>query len=82
MPFLLTDPPLDLTVTLGNTPNTDILSSNLAGARFVHTKVKTFIPGRRTCSVGPEAERNFGNNFFWVLGGVRNRTQRDRSNII
>ncbi len=45
MPFLLTDPSLDLTVTLGNTPNTDILCSNLAGARFVHVQVKTFIPG-------------------------------------
>ena len=39
-------------VTLGNTPNTDILCSNLAGTRFVHTQVKTFIPGINTCSVG------------------------------
>lgn len=57
-------------VTLGNTPNTDILCSNLAGTRFVHVQVKTFIPGRRTCSVGLKAERNFGDNFFWVLGGI------------
>lgn len=57
-------------VTLGNTPNTDILCSNLAGTRFVHIQVKTFIPGRRTCSVGLKAERNFGDNFFWVVGGI------------
>lgn len=57
-------------VTLGNTPNTDILCSDLAGTRFVHIQVKTFIPGRRTCSVGQKAERTFGDNFFWVLGGI------------
>jgi len=57
-------------VTLGNTPNTDILCSNLEGTRFVHIQVKTFVPGNRTCSVGLKAERNFGDNFFWVLGGI------------
>lgn len=57
-------------VTLGNTPNTEILCSNLAGTHFVHIQVKTFIPGRRTCSVGQKAERNFGDNFPWVLGGI------------
>lgn len=57
-------------VTLGNTPNTDILCSNKEGTRFVHIQVKTFIPGRRTCSLGMKAERNFGENFFWVLGGI------------
>lgn len=57
-------------VTLGNTPNTDILCSNLAGTRFVHIQVKTFVPGNRTCSVGMKAEKYFGENFFWVLGGI------------
>ena len=57
-------------VTLGNTPNTDILCSNLEGTRFVHIQVKTFKPGNRTCSVGRKAERVFGENFFWVLGGI------------
>src|SRR5271167_904271 len=57
-------------VTLGNTPNTDILVSNKAGTRFVHIQVKTFVPGNRTCSVGLKAERLFGDNFFWVLGGI------------
>ena len=59
-------------VTLGNTPNTDILCSNLSGTRFVHIQVKTFVPGARTCSVGPKAEKPFGENFFWVLGGIPN----------
>lgn len=57
-------------VTLGNSPNTDILCSNLNGTRFVHIQVKTFVPGSRTCSVGLKAMRNFGENFFWVLGGI------------
>lgn len=57
-------------VTLGNTPNTDILCSNLEGTRFVHIQVKTFVPGNRTCSVGKKAEKTFGENFFWVLCGV------------
>lgn len=57
-------------VTLGNTPNTDILCSNIAGTRFVHIQVKTFVPGNATCSVGRKAEKDFGENFFWVLGGI------------
>jgi len=57
-------------VTLGNTPNTDILCSNLEGTKFVHIQVKTFVPGGNTCSVGLKSEKDFGNNFFWVLGGI------------
>lgn len=57
-------------VTLGNTPNTDILCSNVDGTRFVHIQVKTFVPGNRTCSVGLKAEKDFGPKFFWVLGGI------------
>jgi hypothetical protein len=57
-------------VTLGNTPNTDILCSNIEGTKFVHIQVKTFIPGNATCSVGLKAEQYFGENFFWVLGGI------------
>jgi hypothetical protein len=57
-------------VTMGNTPNTDILCSNIEGTRFVHIQVKTFLPGRPKCSVGVKAERSFGENFFWVLGGI------------
>ncbi len=57
-------------VTLGNCPNTDILCSNVEGTRFVHIQVKTFVPGKSTCSVGQKAEKDFGENFFWVLGGI------------
>jgi hypothetical protein len=57
-------------VTLGNTPNVDILCSNAAGTRFAHIQVKTFEPGKRTCSVGPKAVKDFGLTFFWVLGGI------------
>ncbi|MCR4317604.1 MAG: aspartate ammonia-lyase [Planctomycetes bacterium] len=57
-------------VTLGNTPNTDILCSNLDGTRFAHIQVKTFVPGNKTCSVGLKAEKNLGKNFFWVLAGI------------
>lgn len=57
-------------VTLGNTPNTDVLCSNRAGTRFAHIQVKTFIPGNRTCSVGKKAENNYGKSFFWILAGI------------
>ena len=45
-------------VTLGNAANTDILCSNVAGTKFVHIQVKTYLPGNKTCSVGVKAERN------------------------
>ena len=57
-------------VTLGNTPNVDVLCSNREGSRFVHIQVKTFEPSRRTCSVGKKAERDYGPSFFWVLAGI------------
>ena len=57
-------------VTLGNTPNVDILCSNRDGTHFAHIQVKTFVPGNRTCSVGVKAMKNVGATFFWVLGGI------------
>jgi hypothetical protein len=57
-------------VTLGNTPNTDILCSNIDGTKFVHIQVKTFLPGNKTCTVGKKAEKYFGDNFFWILAGI------------
>lgn len=57
-------------VTLGNTPNTDILCSNIEGTKFVHIQVKTYKPGNSNCSVGIKAERYYGENFIWVLGGI------------
>src|SRR4051812_11154023 len=57
-------------VTLGNTPNTDVLCSNRSGTRFAHIQVKTFVPGSKTCNVGLKAERQFSESFFWVLAGI------------
>ncbi len=57
-------------VTLGNTPNVDILCSNIEGTKFAHIQVKTFEPGNRTCSVGMKAQKDFGPTFFWILGGI------------
>ena len=31
-------------VTLGNTPNVDVLCSNLEGTKFVFIQIKTFLP--------------------------------------
>jgi hypothetical protein len=63
-------------VTVGNTPNTDILCSNKEGTKFVHIQVKTFIPGNRTVSVGRKAEKNYGKSFIWVLAGIPTKNQR------
>ncbi|MBU3549486.1 hypothetical protein [Polynucleobacter sp. P1-05-14] len=57
-------------VTMGNTPNTDILCSNTEGTKFVHIQVKTFVPGNKTVTVGQKAEKEFGKNFIWVLAGI------------
>ncbi|MFM7204108.1 MAG: hypothetical protein ACKO6N_25280 [Myxococcota bacterium] len=57
-------------VTLGNTPNTDVLCSNGAGTKFVHIQVKTFVPGNKTCSVGAKAETAVGDSFFWIIAGI------------
>lgn len=57
-------------VTMGNTPNTDILCSNREGTKFVHIQVKTYVPGNKTVSVGKKAEKYYGENFIWVLAGI------------
>ena len=63
-------------VTMGNTPNTDILCSNTEGTKFVHIQVKTFVPNapnarkKNTCTVGLKAEKDNGDNFIWVLAGI------------
>ncbi len=57
-------------VTMGNTPNTDILCSNVDGTKFIHIQVKTYVPGNRTVSVGRKAEKYYGENFIWVLAGI------------
>ena len=65
-------------VTLGNAANTDILCSNVAGTKFVHIQVKTYVPGNKTCSVGQKAEKEYQDNFFWVLGGIKSPRTKAR----
>ena len=43
----------------------------------MHIRVKTFVPGNRTCSVGMKAEKDFGNKFFWVLCGLPKPESKD-----
>jgi hypothetical protein len=51
-------------------PNTNILCSNVEQTKSVHIIVATYRPGKGTCSVGLKAEKDFGDNFFWVLAGI------------
>lgn len=64
-------------VTMGNTPNTDILCSNTEGTKFVHIQVKTFVPGIRSVMVGKKAEKDFGKSFIWVLAGIPKSESED-----
>ena len=64
-------------VTMGNTPNTDILCSNEEGTKFIHIQVKTFVPGIKTVQVGKKSEKYFGENFIWVLGGIPHPNSND-----
>jgi len=57
-------------ITMGNCPNTDVLCSNKEGTKFVHIQVKTFRPSDKDCGVGLKTEKNYGDNFFWVLCGI------------
>lgn len=66
-------------VTMGNCPNTDILCSNKEGTKFVHIQVKTFRPHNKTCAVGAKAEKIYGDNFFWILGGIPETTDKDQT---
>ena len=68
--FLLCSRGYAAVLTMGNCPNTDILCSNEEGTKFVHIQVKTFRPDDGDCSVGKKAEKEYGNNFFWVLAGI------------
>ena len=62
-------------LSLSGTANTDILCSNVEGTKFVHVQVKTYLPGNKTCSIGQKAEKSYGDNFFWVLGGIPDPSQ-------
>ena len=63
-------------VTLGNTPNTDVLCSNAEGTKFVHIQVKTFVPKKsKSVAVGRKAEKPYGHNFIWILVGLPEANQ-------
>jgi hypothetical protein len=64
-------------VTMGNSPNTDVLVSNKGGDKFVHIQVKTFRPGDKTCSLGLKSEKDHGENFFWVLCELPESNNKD-----
>ena len=64
-------------VTMGNTPNTDILCSNTAGTKFVHIQVKTYIPGNKSVIVNKKAENDYGKRFVWVLAGIPKAKSND-----
>ena len=51
-------------VTLGNAVNADILCRNVAGTKFVHVQVKTYLPGNMPSFVGLKAEKEYQDNFF------------------
>lgn len=57
-------------VTIGNTPNIDVLCSNVEGTKFVHIQVKTYDLKKLCCPVSQKAEIDYGANFFWALCGV------------
>jgi hypothetical protein len=65
-------------VTMGNTPNTDVFCSNLAGTKFVHIQVKTFCPGKTNCMVGKKANEKFTKQFFWILCGLPEANSDDQ----
>ena len=62
-------------VTLGNSPNVDILCSNKLGTRFVHVQGKTFAPRVRSVLVGRKPLVDHGPNFVWVLVGIPREDQ-------
>lgn len=64
-------------VTMGNSPNTDILCSNAEGTKFVHIQVKTYEPGHKKVAVGKKAEIDYGKKFIWVLAGIPTTNKTD-----
>lgn len=64
-------------VTMGNTPNVDILCSNKEANKFVYIQVKTFKSGSKTCSVGLKSEKKYNDNFFWILCGFPDVSQKE-----
>ena len=63
------------TVTMGNTPNTDVICANSSWTKTVFLQVKTFRSGAKKCQVGRHADYDLGEQFFWVLVGLRDKDE-------
>ena len=63
------------TVTMGNTPNTDVICANTSWTKTVFIQVKTFRVGAPKCQVGKHAGTDFGKQYFWVLAGLRDEDE-------
>ena len=57
-------------ITLGNTPNVDILCSSDDGSKSICIQVKTFRLGAHKCPLTIAAERISREDFFWVFLGL------------
>lgn len=63
------------TVTMGNTPNVDVLCSNSDWTKTIFIQVKTFRAGAKDCQVGKSAEKDFGKRYFWILVGLHDNNE-------
>ena len=58
-------------LTMGNIPNVDVLCSSSNANAAICIQVKTFRAHEKTCIVGENAEIDYGENFMWILAGLR-----------
>ena len=59
------------TLTMGNVPNVDVLCSSSNASAAICIQVKTFRAHEKTCMVEMNAEIDYGDNFMWILAGLR-----------
>ena len=58
-------------VTLGNAPHIDVVCADPETGGFAFIQVKSFHVKDSACAVGKNAENDYGENFFWVIVGLR-----------
>lgn len=56
---------------MGNVPNGEVLCSSSEANAAICIQVKTFRAHEKTCIVGENTEIDCGENFMWVLAGLR-----------
>lgn len=64
-------------ITLGNTPNTDILCASKDGLRSVCIQVKTFRLGAPKCLLSKVAEDICRKDFIWIFLGLDDELKTD-----